>query len=270
MSLSSIESSTLSRTVVTVLLVACAGAGDGDPDPASDPGPTADAAPSDASDASVEGQEPPPNTLPEAERRQGFVLLFDGRSLEAWRGFRHDDVPAGWSAVDGTLHFEPGGEGGDLITRDTFGDFDLRLQWRISPGGNSGIMYRVSETTRRTYESGPEMQVLDDAGHVDGGDPKTSAGSAYGLYERERDVARPVGQWNDVRILARGAHVEHWLNGVKVVEYELGSEDWRARVEGSKFAEWPEYGTFDVGHIALQDHGDPVWYRNLRIRRLDG
>lgn len=266
------ELSTLRRIAVIALFAACAGADADDPDRASGPEAASDAASgADApATARTDDQETPPNTLSAEEREQGFVLLFDGRSLDAWRGFRREDVPAGWKAVDGTLHFEPGIEGGDLVTRETFGDFELRLQWKISPGGNSGIMYRVSETTERTYESGPEMQVLDDTGHVDGGNPLTSAGAAYGLYAADGAGPRPVGEWNDVRIVARGARVEHWLNGVKVVEYELGSADWRERVAGSKFAEWPQYGTIESGHIALQDHGDPVWYRDLRIRRLDG
>ena len=192
--------------------------------------------------------------------------LFDGRSLEAWRGFKKDSVPAGWQAVDGALTRV--GEAGDLITRDQFGDFELTLEWKVAEGGNSGIMYRVTETADATYETGPEMQVLDDAHHKDGESRLTAAGSAYGLYAAPAGVVKPAGQWNAVRIVVRGNHVEHWLNGTKVVEYELGSPDWEARVRNSKFKQWPGYGRAASGHIALQDHGDRVAYRNIKVRTL--
>jgi hypothetical protein len=192
--------------------------------------------------------------------------LFDGRSLEAWRGFKKDSVPAGWQVVDGELTRV--GEAGDLITRDQFGDFELALEWKVAEGGNSGIMYRVTEEAGSTFESGPEMQVLDDARHQDGQSRLTSAGSAYGLYAAPAGVVKPAGEWNAVRIVVRGNHVEHWLNGTKVVEYELGSPDWKAKVEASKFKQWPGYGRAASGHIALQDHGDRVAYRDIKVRTL--
>ena len=192
--------------------------------------------------------------------------LFDGRSLEAWRGFKKDSVPAGWQVVDGALTRV--GEAGDLITRDQFGNFELTLEWKVAEGGNSGIMFRVAETADATYETGPEMQVLDDARHKDGESRLTAAGSAYGLYAAPAGVVKPAGQWNAVRIVVRGNHVEHWLNGTKVVEYELGSPDWEARVRNSKFKQWPGYGRAASGHIALQDHGDRVAYRDIKVRTL--
>ncbi|HEX3233511.1 MAG TPA: DUF1080 domain-containing protein [Gemmatimonadales bacterium] len=192
--------------------------------------------------------------------------LFDGGSLEGWRGFKKDSVPAGWQVVDGALTRV--GKAGDLITRDEFGDFELTLEWKVAEGGNSGIMYRVTEDAGETYESGPEMQVLDDARHKDGQSRLTAAGSAYGLYPAPAGVVKPAGEWNAVRILVRGNHVEHWLNGTKVVEYELGSPDWKAKVQASKFKQWPGYGRAASGHIALQDHGDRVAYRNIKVRTL--
>jgi hypothetical protein len=192
--------------------------------------------------------------------------LFDGRSLAAWRGFKKDSVPAGWQVVDGALTRV--GEAGDLITRDQFRDFELELEWKVAEGGNSGIMYRVTENAEATYETGPEMQVLDDARHKDGQSRLTAAGSAYGLYGAPAGVVKPAGQWNAVRIVVRGNHVEHWLNGIKVVEYELGSPDWEAKVQASKFKQWPGYGRAASGHIALQDHGDRVAYRNIKVRTL--
>jgi hypothetical protein len=190
--------------------------------------------------------------------------LFGGRSLAAWRGFRSDEVPVGWQVVDGALTRVE--RAGDLITRDRFGDFELVLEWKIAEGGNSGIMYRVTEEASETYHTGPEMQVLDDAHHPDGRSRLTAAGAVYGLYPAPAGVVRPAGEWNTVRIVARGRQVEHWLNGVKVAAYELGSADWTARVAASKFRKWPGYGRAAAGHIALQDHGDRVAYRDIRIR----
>jgi hypothetical protein len=190
--------------------------------------------------------------------------LFDGESLDGWRGFRTDRVPAGWQVVDGAVTRV--GEAGDLITREVFGDFELALEWRIAQGGNSGILYRVTEHGEATYHTGPEMQVLDDERHADGRSPLTSAGAVYGLYPARPGVVKPAGEWNAARIVVRGNHVEHWLNGVEVASYEIGTPDWKAKVAASKFARWPRYGRAAAGHIALQDHGDRVAYRNIRIR----
>lgn len=209
-----------------------------------------------------------PNQLSAEEAADGFELLFDGASLEAWRGFRMETAPAGWGASEGSLAFTPGQGGGDLITRSTYSDFDLRLEWKVGPRGNSGIFFAVSEETRRTFESGPEMQILDNSEHPDGQSALTSAGSNYGLHAPPEDVTRPVGEWNEARIVREGNRVRQWLNGSLQVDYELGSDEWNALVAGSKFVEWPEYGTYHEGHIGLQDHGDPVEFRNLRIRRL--
>ncbi len=209
---------------------------------------------------------PPPNTLTAEEQRAGWKLLFDGRSTKGWRGFQKKKAPDGWKVEDGTLTRTA--ESGDLVTDKQYRDFELALEWRISEGGNSGIMYRVTEGSEATYQTGPEMQVLDDARHADGKNRLTSAGSAYGLYASPAGIVKPAGEWNQVRIVVRGHHVEHWLNGVKVVEYELQSPDWEARVAGSKFKQWPGYGRAPKGYIALQDHGDRVWYRSLKIREL--
>ena len=192
--------------------------------------------------------------------------LFDGTSTAQWRGYRADTMPSGWRIVDGALTRVA--EGGDIVTRDVFRNFELTLEWNIAPGGNSGIMYRVREDSEHTYQSGPEMQVLDDARHPDGKSRLTSAGALYGLYPSSPGVVKPAGEWNAVRIVVNGNHVEHWLNGVKVVEAELNSPDWKSRVAKSKFAAWPGFGAAPEGHIALQDHGDRVQYRNIRIRTL--
>jgi 3-keto-disaccharide hydrolase len=183
-----------------------------------------------------------------------------------WRGFKMDSLPSGWQIVDGALTRVA--SGGDIVTRKTYRDFELTLEWKVAPGGNSGIFYRASEDDDAIYWTAPEMQVLDDAGHKDGQSRLTAAGSDYGLYPAPAGVVKPAGEWNSVRIDVRGNHVEHWLNGVKVVEYELGSPDWEAKVKASKFAPHPRYGRNAEGHIGLQDHGDWVAYRNIKIREL--
>ncbi|MDX1384668.1 MAG: DUF1080 domain-containing protein [Thermoanaerobaculia bacterium] len=210
------------------------------------------------------------NTLTEAERAAGWRLLFDGESLDGWRGYRMEGVPAGWSVTDGTIHFVPPTEGkrGDLITVESWADFELSLEWAVTPGGNSGIFFRVSEDGEATYHTGPEVQVLDNAGHADGKSPLTSAGSNYALHAPPSDATRPLGEFNEVFLRVEGDRVSHSLNGEATVEYTLWDADWEARVAASKFAQWPGYGRNTTGHVALQDHGNEVWFRNLKIRVL--
>jgi len=205
-----------------------------------------------------------PNVLTAEERAQGFRLLFDGSTTAGWRTFRGSAPPAGWEVRDGALTRV--GPGGDVVTTEQFEGFELRLEWKVAPGGNSGVLYRVTEEGEETYHSGPEFQVLDDDAHRDGLSRLTAAGSNYGLHASPAGVVRPAGEWNEARIVVDGAHVEHWLNGVKVVEYELGSSDWERLVAESKFAQWSAYGRARRGHVALQDHGDEVAYRSIRIR----
>ncbi len=207
------------------------------------------------------------NTLSSEEVADGFRLLFNGTSTSGWRGFRKETFPdAGWEVIDGELRHTEGG--GDIITDDLFANFELRLEWKISPGGNSGIFFRVTEEEELTYISGPEMQVLDDSGHANGESRLTSAGANYGLHPAPEGAVRPVGEWNEVRLIVDGAHVEHWLNGTKIVEYELWSDEWEALVSQTKFADWEAYGRSETGHIALQDHGDVVSFRSIRIKEL--
>lgn len=206
-------------------------------------------------------------TVGQAEQAGDWQVLFDGTSLDAWQGFKKPAPGSGWQIIDGTLH-RAGDGAGDLLTKEQFGDFELTLEWKVAGSGNSGIFFRGLNEGDTIWHSAPEMQVLNNAVHRDGKDPMTSAGSNYAVHAPVRDVTKPVGEWNSVRLIARGAHVEHWLNGVKIVEYELWSPDWEARVKKSKFIKYPQYGRAKVGHIGLQDHGDPVWYRNIRIRKL--
>ena len=213
----------------------------------------------------ADDQEAPVNRLTAEEVEAGWKLLSDG-TLDAWRGYRRTDVPAGWSATDGAIAFTPGVESGSIITRDQFADFELAFEWRVEERGNSGVFYKVTEAERAPYWTGPEYQVLDNAGHPDGQNPETSAGANYALHAPIEDATHPTGDWNQSRIVVRGPRVEHWLNGVMIVEYELWTDAWRALVADTKFAQWPGYGMAGEGHVGLQDHGDPVWYRNVKIR----
>ena len=206
------------------------------------------------------------NTLTPAERAAGWRLLFDGKTTTGWRGWKMDTLPSGWQVVDGALTRVR--RAADIITTEKFKNFELSLEWKIAPNGNSGIFYRASEDDDAIYWSAPEMQVLDDAGHPDGQSRLTAAGSDYGLYPSPAGAVQPAGQWNQVRLIVNGNHVEHWLNGVKVVEYELGSADWEARVKASKFAPHPHYGRNPEGYIGLQEHDSWVAYRNIKIRVL--
>lgn len=206
------------------------------------------------------------NTLTPQERAAGWRLLFDGRTTAGWRGYKIDSMRAGWQAVDGALTRV--GPGGDIVTRERFRDFELSLEWTVAPGGNSGIFYRASEDDDAIYWTAPEMQVLDDGAHPDAQSRLTAAGALYGLYPAPAGVVKPAGEWNQGRIVVRGNHVEHWLNGVKVVECELGSADWEARIKASKFAPHARFAKNAEGHIGLQDHGDRVAYRNIKIREL--
>lgn len=193
------------------------------------------------------------------------------RITAALREFRGDAFPAGkWACDDGVLRSIKG-QRVDLITREEYGDFELELEWKVSFGANSGIMYGVTEAGAATFWSGPEMQINDDPHHPDGEQPKTSAGGLYDLIgPARRDALKPTGEFNHVRIVSRSGHIEHWLNGVKVVAYEWDSPELRALIAQTKFATAPLFMQSRKGHIALQSEGDEVWFRHIRIRRLEG
>jgi hypothetical protein len=203
-------------------------------------------------------------------RRAGpgpWKSLFDGTSLSGWRGYRSDSLPTGWSIVDGALSKKLPVE--DIMTREQFGDFELEIEWKIGTAGNSGILYRGTEEYDHIYWTAPEYQLLDDEKAADNKTRLTCAGAAYGLYPSPAGHLKPVGEWNSTRIIAKGAHVEHWLNGVKLVEYELWSSDWEAKVKASKFGNWKDYGRSKSGYITLQgDHLGTLAFKNIRIREL--
>jgi hypothetical protein len=207
-----------------------------------------------------------PASLTAAEKAAGWKLLFDGTSLAGWKGYKTATAPTGWTVANGVL--TRSGAGGDLLTVEQYGDFEMRFEWKVPQNGNSGIIYRIAETEQYPWQTGPEYQVLHNQGHADGKNPITSAGSNYAVNPPVKDLTKPVGEWNEGRLIVQGNHVEHWLNGEKVVEYEIGSADWEARVKASKFAKVANYGRMTRGYIALQDHGDAVSFRNLKIKSL--
>ncbi len=252
-----------------------AGAQPAAPRPAPAAAPAAAPAPGDA-----------PNTLSAAERAAGWRLLFDGRSFAGWRGLGRDTVPtAHWQVEGGAIKKIPSGQvpvqadgqpvgGGDLMTEATYGDFELTWEWRVSPGGNSGVKYNVSEELStsvppRNAAKGFEYQMIDDDRHPDGRLVKHKTGDLYDLIASgDRKQVRPAGEWNRSRLVFRGTHGEHWLNGAKVVEYDLGTPAMRAALAASKYKDWAWFGERRRGHLVLQDHNDAVWFRSLKLREL--
>ncbi len=203
-----------------------------------------------------------PNQLTPAEKAAGWRLLFDGKSLAGWRGFKAPAPDKGWTVTDGVLSPDPK-TSKDIITKAEYESFELTWDWKISPKGNSGVMFHVIEQGDETYESGPEYQLLDNAR---GEPPLERAGSLFALVAPSQDVPKPVGEWNQSRLVVDHGKCQHWLNGVKVAEYDLNSADFKSRVDHSKFRQWPQFSSSKTGHIALQNHGNAVWFRDLKIR----
>jgi hypothetical protein len=188
-------------------------------------------------------------------------------SLDNWRGYRSQAVPAGWTVEDNAI--TKNGVGQDIVSRVEYTDFELAFDWMLDAGGNSGIFYRATEEYNKIYWSAPELALVDDARHPDGRNPFTSAGAAHSLYAPPRGVVHEAGQWNSTRVVVRGTHVEHWMNDQKVVEFDYGSPDFNARVAKSKFAPWKNFAKATTGLIGIQgDHGGKLAIRNIRIRTL--
>ncbi|MDX1630156.1 MAG: DUF1080 domain-containing protein, partial [Fulvivirga sp.] len=222
------------------------------------------------------------NTLTEAEKEEGWILLFNGENSEGWRGYNKENFPAAWEVADGTLHIQGSGrgeagaeDGGDILyAEDKFGDFHLKIDWKISEGGNSGIIYFAEEGPEYAWMTAPEMQVLDNENHPDaekGKNGNRKAGSLYDVIPADPQTAKPHGELNHAEIIVRGDNVKHILNGKTVVEYTIGSEELEALIADSKWPaineNWSDFA--EEGYIVLQDHGDDAWYRNIKIKKLE-
>src|SRR5688500_13145219 len=224
--------------------------------------------------AEAADQSTKPNTLTEGEQRTGWKLLFDGETTAGWRGYKMEKMPPGWKAIDGALVRVSGGAGGkgagggdDIATTDEYDNFELQLEYKVLKNGNSGVLYRVSEEPVTAWHFAPQVQILDNTAHPTR-DQRQYAAAGYHLYAPAQDATKPVGEWNHLRIVVNGPHVQHWMNGEKVVTYELWSDDWNQRVAASKHKDRPKFGTFKKGPICLQDHTDRIEFRNIKIRPL--
>lgn len=201
--------------------------------------------------------------LSDQEKKDGWKYLFDGTSLKGWRNYKSDKVSDGWKIVDGAISRV--GKAGDLITDEKYGAFELKLEFKIAPAGNSGVMYRVLETDDASYFTGPEIQIQD---NKEGHDPQ-KCGWLYQLYSFDKDATKPAGEWNELHVIISPKKCEHYVNGVKYCEYVIGSDDWNKKVAASKFSAFKDFGKAASGHICLQDHNDAVSYKNIKIRVLD-
>ena len=222
--------------------------------------------------------ETPDKAMAESQMENDWIVLFDGSSFEGWKGYNQDEVPDAWKLEDGAMVFyppaeKPEGANYNLVTTDTYGDFVLSLEWRIGEGGNSGVFWGVAELEKfgQPYQSGPEIQVLDNEKHPDARNGTThQAGALYDMVAPSEDVTRPVGEWNTMELTIdyAGASGKVVLNGTEIVSFPLGDQAWDAMVADSKFAGWEGFGAYPNGKIGLQDHGDPVAYRNIKIKPL--
>lgn len=211
-----------------------------------------------------------PNAPLPGEAEAGFKPLFDGKTLAGWRTYRAAAPKPQWQVVDGAITLTAGG-GGDLITEERFADFELRWEWKIAAEGNSGLMWRVAETREPASRSGPEYQLLDPAAqgkYLSEVRKGNVGGALYDLVPADPARSKPAGEWNESRLVVRGDRFELHLNGTKTAEVDLASEAWRQRLAGSKFATWPRFAKEAKGHLCLQDHGNPVSFRRLRLKTL--
>jgi hypothetical protein len=209
-----------------------------------------------------------------AQKKNEWVKLLDGKTTQGWHTYGKTTAGNAWKIENGALHFDPKAEKserGDIVTDKEYGNFHLKLEWKVAPKSNSGIMLFVHEEPakyRQTYSTGLEMQVLDNEGHPDGKITKHRAGDLYDLIKSSSEPVKPVGEWNKVEVVSNNGKLDFTLNGVKIVSTTMWDENWKKLIAGSKFATWENFGTFKSGRIALQDHGDEVWYRNISIKEL--
>lgn len=239
--------------------------------------PTPDSTPVATTTNAMDEKAMMPNTLSQSERAEGWKLLFDGTSLDGWRTFKKDKPGQSWKADGGaivlvTVSTEGKSralDGGDLVTTNTYENFDFTIDWKIGACGNSGIMWGVQEGDfEKPYHTGPEMQVLDNTCHPDAEIHMHRAGDLYDMIACSEETVKPAGEWNTARIKTMNGATEFWLNGTKVVEFNMFDDNWNNMIADSKFKQWSGFGQFKNGHICLQDHSDPVQFRNIKIREL--
>lgn len=228
---------------------------------------------------SEEQTTPELNTLSEAEMNEGWELLFDGKTTKGWHTYGQDTTGGAWKVTDGALYLdvtEPADgqplSGGDIVTEGEYENFHLKLEWKISENGNSGIMFLVNEDPENykyPWQTGPEMQILDNNGHPDAKIVTHRAGDLYDLMASTEETVNAVGEWNQVEIIVEDSQLEFYLNGTNIVSVPLWGETWKSLISNSKFSEMSGFGTFKQGRISLQDHGDEVWFRNIKIKSLN-
>lgn len=212
------------------------------------------------------------NNLSKTDESNGWKMLFDGASMNGWRTYQNKPADS-WSVKDGTLYCagsktDKSDRRSDLITAAQFENFDLELDWKLAPQGNSGVMYMVSEEFPAAYQSGPEYQLIDDNNFPDKLEDWQKTGANYAMDAAPTAASKAIGEWNHTRIVVNKGHVEHWLNGVKVVDYQLWTDEWNKKKAEGKWKDTPGYGMSRKGHIALQDHGSEAWFKNIKIKEL--
>jgi hypothetical protein len=209
------------------------------------------------------------NTLTAAEKQSGWALLFDGKSIPAWRTYQN--LPDGsWKIENGELYCKADtiSQHADLTTKDEYASFELQLDWKVSKGANSGILYHVLETKHASYETGPEYQLIDDNGYPGKLEDWQKSGADYAMHPPAKVVSKSAGEYNHTRLLVNGSHVEHWLNGVKVADFIAWTPEWERLKTAGKWKDFPDYGIARSGHICLQNHGGGIWFKNIKIKKL--
>lgn len=206
------------------------------------------------------------NQLTQQEKQAGWQLLFDGKDMSQWRNFKSESLNPAWVIEDGAMTLTKGG--GDLLTKKQYQNFELQIDWKISTKGNSGIFVLADETGQMIYSHAPEIQIIDNEEHPDTEIDSHLAGSIYDLFAAPVAAHKPANSWNYVRIKMQDNHLQVWQNGISTTSIVIGSTTWNTLVKGSKFATWKNFATAEQGHIGLQDHGDKVWFKNIKIKEL--
>ena len=207
------------------------------------------------------------------ENQKGWISLFDGKTTKGWHSYGKPTAGEAWKVEDGTIHLDAGKglSAGDLVTNESFENFDLKLDWKISMNGNSGVIFFIQDDPakyKQIWFTGPEMQVLDNDGHSDGKILKHRAGNLYDLIAGKEGVVKAVGEWNQVEIISNKGKLDLLLNGVTVVSTTVGDDNWKKLIAGSKFKDMPDFAKVFSGHIGLQDHGNEVWFKDIKIKKL--